>query len=566
MERLSGLDATFLYLETPTHHMHVAMTMVLDPSTMPGGYSFRAIKDFIASRTDRIPPFRRRLVSVPLNLHHPVWVEDPEFDIDYHIRRIGAPAPGGRRELGEMAAQIASIPLDRSRPLWEMWVVEGLKQDRIGVVSKVHHCAIDGASGAELMVHLFDLDPVDAVVDGPPPDLPSERVPTDVELVGHAVSSKVRRTMGLAPLLSQTVRSVSRVVQGRRGPDGHVGAVPLSAPRVPWNGPTSGRRDVGFARVPLATIKELKADLGCTVNDAVLALCAGTLRRYLQDLGALPDEPLVAVCPVSVRAEGDAPGNRVSALFTTLATHLDDPIERVAAIRATTKGAKEEHNAVGATMLQDWAEFAGPNVFNLASRLYSSMNLANAHRPVHNMIVSNVPGPSFPLYFAGAEAVAAYPMGPVMEGCGLNVTVFSYMDSIDIGFMVDKELVPDVWAMADAVAPALAELVVAAGRLSDDAPSSGAPAVEPTTRKTVARKRSAPTSTSRKATVRRGAAQKTAGRKTGDRNTGARKAGGRKTAQKAGGQKTAARKRVAATAASRKATTARTATKKTGPR
>ena len=178
MERLTGLDAAFLYLETPTHHMHVAMTMVLDPSTMPGGYSFQAIKDFIASRTDRIPPFRRRLVSVPLNLHHPVWVEDPEFDIDYHIRRIGAPAPGGRRELGEMAAQIASIPLDRSRPLWEMWVVEGLKQDRIAVVSKVHHCAIDGASGAELMVHLFDLDPADAVVTGPPPELPSERVPS----------------------------------------------------------------------------------------------------------------------------------------------------------------------------------------------------------------------------------------------------------------------------------------------------------------------------------------------------------------------------------------------------
>lgn len=465
MERLTGLDATFLYLETPTHHMHVAMTMVLDPSTMPGGYSFQGIKDFIASRTDRIPPFRRRLVSVPLNLHHPVWVEDPEFDIDHHIRRIGAPAPGGRRELGEMAAQIASVPLDRSRPLWEMWVVEGLKQDRIAVVSKVHHCAIDGASGAELMVHLFDLDPADAVVTGPPPDLPSERIPTDVELIGHALTSKVRRTMGLAPLLNQTARSINRVVQGRRSPDGLVGAVPLTAPRVPWNGPTSGRRDVGFARVPLATVKDVKATLGCTVNDVVLALCAGTLRRYLESHGALPDEPLVAVCPVSVRTPDDTPGsNKVSALFTALATQLDDPLERLEAIRATTKGAKEEHSAVGATMLQDWAEFAGPNVFNLASRLYSGMNLANVHRPVHNVIVSNVPGPPFPLYFAGAETVAAYPMGPVMEGCGLNVTVFSYLDSIDIGFMVDRELVPDVWAMAEAVEPALEELVAAAGR------------------------------------------------------------------------------------------------------
>lgn len=464
MERLSGLDAAFLYLETPTHHMHVAMTMVLDPSTMPGGYSFHAIKDFIASRTDRIAPFRRRLVSVPLNLHHPLWVEDPEFDIDYHIRRIGAPAPGGRRELGEMAAQIASVPLDRSRPLWEMWVVEGLKQDRIGVVSKVHHCAIDGASGAELMVHLFDLDPADAVVTGPPPELPSERIPHDVELLGHAITSRVKRTMGLGGLLNETARSISRVAKARRDPEGLVGAVPLTAPRVPWNGPTSGRRDVGFARVPLATVKELKATLGCTVNDVVLALCAGTLRRYLEDHDALPGDPLVAVCPVSVRTAEDTPGsNKVSALFTALATQLDDPIERLEAIRTTTRGAKEEHNAVGATMLQNWAEFAGPNVFNLASRLYSGMNLANVHRPVHNLIVSNVPGPPFPLYFAGAQAIAAYPMGPVMEGCGLNVTVMSYQDSVDIGFMVDKELVPDVWAMAEAVEPALAELVAAAG-------------------------------------------------------------------------------------------------------
>jgi len=464
VERLSGLDATFLYLETPTHHMHVAMTMVLDPSTMPGGYSFQAIKDFITSRTDRIAPFRRRLVSVPLNFHHPVWIEDPDFDIDYHIRRMGAPAPGGRRELGEMAAQIASVPLDRSRPLWEMWVIEGLKQDRIGIVSKVHHCAIDGASGAELMVHLFDLNPADSVVTGPPPELPSEHIPSDLELIGHAVGSKARRTMGLVPLLSQTVRSISRVVQGRRDPEGLVGAAPLTAPRVPWNGTTSGRRDVGFARVPLATVKELKSVLDCTVNDVVLALCAGTLRRYLDEHDALPTTALVAVCPVSVRADDDAPGsNKVSALFTSLAIHLADPIERLEAIRITTKGAKEEHNAVGASMLQGWAEFAGPNVFNLASRLYSSMNLANVHRPVHNLIVSNVPGPPFPLYFAGAKAVAAYPMGPVMEGCGLNITVFSYMDSVDIGFMVDKELVPDVWAMADAVEPALDELVAAAG-------------------------------------------------------------------------------------------------------
>ena len=251
MERLTGLDATFLYLETPTHHMHVAMTMVLDPTTMPGGYSFDKIKQFIGGRLHLVPPFRRRLMQVPFRLHHPIWVDDPAFDIDYHIRRIGAPAPGGRRELAEMAGQIASTQLDRSKPLWELWVIEGLKQDRIGVVTKVHHSAIDGASGADLMVHLFDLEPT-VVGDEPPPDTPAERIPSDMELVGFAAMSRLRRNLGLLPLLGQTLQSVSRLVQGRRDPERKVGAAPLTAPRTPWNGPLTPRRQVGFARVALS--------------------------------------------------------------------------------------------------------------------------------------------------------------------------------------------------------------------------------------------------------------------------------------------------------------------------
>jgi WS/DGAT/MGAT family acyltransferase len=356
------------------------------------------------------------------------------------------------------------VPLDRGRPLWEIWVIEGLKQSRVGVVTKVHHSTIDGASGAELMVHLFDLSPDGAASDGDVPDPVAERIPNDLELLGYAALSKARRNVGLLSLVGQTAQSVARVVQGRRADDPVVGAAPLTAPRVPWNGPTSGRRDVGFARVPLATVKAVKDEFGCTVNDVVLALCAGVLRRYLLAHDALPDDALVAVCPVSVRDGGDAAGsNRVSAMFTSLATQLDDAAERLEVIRVTTRGAKEEHNAVGASMLQDWAEFAGPNLFNLASRLYSSMGLAGSHRPVHNAIISNVPGPSFPLYYGGAEMIAAYPMGPVMEGCGLNITVMSYRGSIDIGFMVDRELIPDVWTMADAVEPALEELVEASG-------------------------------------------------------------------------------------------------------
>ncbi len=479
MERLTGLDASFLYLENPTNHMHVAMTMVLEPHTMPGGYSFDKIKDFINGRLHLVPPFRRRLVTVPLNLAHPIWVEDPNFDIDFHVRRIGCPAPGGRRELGEMAGQIASTPLDRSRPLWELWVIEGLKQDRIGVVTKVHHAAIDGGSGAELMVHLFDLEPT-PIEPPPPSERIEEHIPNELELLGYAAASRFRKTIALPRLIGETAGAVTRVIQGRRDPDRAVGAAPLSAPRTSWCGPLSPMRNVGFARVGLDEVKALKTTFGCTVNDMVLALCAGTLRSYMLDHGDLPDTPLVAACPVSVRTEADeAGGNKVSAMFTTLDTNLEDPVERIRAIQACTKGAKEEHNAVGADMLQNWAEYAAPNTFNLASRLYASWGLAGSHPPIHNVIISNVPGPSFPLYYAGAEMVATYPMGPIMEGVGLNITVMSYRGSIDFGFMVDRELVPDVWNMADRVKDALEELKAAAARVEAEAAKPAKPARKP---------------------------------------------------------------------------------------
>lgn len=490
MERLTGLDAAFLYLENPTNHMHVAMTMVLDPSTVPGGYTFENLKEFIRGRLHLVPPFTRRLCEVPLNLAHPLWVEDPAFDLDFHIRRIGCPAPGGRRELGEMAGQIASTPLDRSRPLWELWVIEGLKRDRIGVVTKVHHAAIDGSSGAELMVHLFDLTPETA--DPPPPEVREpEQIPNDFELLGHAAASRMRKLVALPKLLGQTAGAVGRVVEGRRDPNRQVGAAPLTAPRTPWNGTLSPMRSVGFARVPLDDVKAVKAAFGCTVNDVVLGLCAGTLRSYmLAHDGEVPEHPLVAACPVSVRSDGDhAGGNKVSAMFASLDTQLPDPAERIRAIQRSTAGAKEEHKAVGADMLQNWAEYAAPNTFNLASRLYSSWGLAGSHRPIHNVIISNVPGPAFPLYYAGCEMVAAYPMGPVMEGVGLNITVMSYRGSVDFGFMVDRELVPDVWDMADRVKDAMVELQVAAGLAE---PEEAPPAPEPHVRKAPLRADAAP--------------------------------------------------------------------------
>ncbi|HPU38501.1 MAG TPA: wax ester/triacylglycerol synthase family O-acyltransferase [Microthrixaceae bacterium] len=475
MERLSGMDATFLYLETPAGHMHVAMTAIYDASSVQGGYSFERIKATIEERLPLVPPFRRRLVAVPFQFHHPVWIEDPDFNLDDHVHRVVCPAPGGRRELALIAGQIASEPLDRSRPLWEAWVIEGLKHDRFGFVIKVHHSAVDGAAGAEIMTELFDLDPAGRDL-SEVEEIPTEHVPTDIELLSYAAVSKAKVYADTFGLIGRTARSVNNIVSGIRNPARRHGAIPLTAPRTPFNASITPDRSVAFARVPLDDVKAIKSALDVKVNDVVLALCAGTLRKYLEDADALPDEPLIAVCPVSVSGgDGHKAGNQVSAIFTSLATDIDDPLERIHAIANSTVGAKEDHNAIGALTLTDWAEWAAPRTFGLAARLYSSMNLANSHRPIHNLVISNVPGPPFPLYMSGSEMVAAYPMGPIMDGAGLNVTVMSYRDSVDIGFLGCTDLVPDIWDLADCVTEAFDEIKQAVGSVDPTVVKAPAP-------------------------------------------------------------------------------------------
>lgn len=480
VERLSGLDAAFLYVETPSHHMHVSMVSMFDASTVPGGYSFEKVRGVIEERLPLIPMFRRRLVEVPFRLHHPIWIDDPDFDLDYHVRRIGAPAPGGVEELCELAGDFTSRPLDRTRPLWEMCIVEGLHDGRIGVMAKVHHSTVDGVSGAEVMVHLFDLEPEPAPRDAPEvaePPAP-ERVPSDLELVGYAAWSLARTPFRIAAKVPGTVRSFVDVVRGRRT-EGPNAPTPFTAPRTSLNAAITAHRKVAAVTLPFDDVKSVKRALGCTVNDVVLALCSGALRRYLDERGELPSTPLVAVVPISVRNDPAVPtagSNQVSAMFTSLATDRADPIERLEAVSAVSRAAKAEHNAIGAKMLRDWAEFATPALFTRASRLYSSMGLAGRHRPIHNLIVSNVPGPPFPLYLAGARLELLCPLGPVMEGAGLNVTVISYMDSLDIGLIACRETVPGLWDLAHGFRDALAELMDASGvgRAPAPATSDGA--------------------------------------------------------------------------------------------
>ncbi len=460
---MSGLDATFLYFETPNMHMHVIGVIVFDPSTVPGGYSFDLVKEMMQKRLHLVPTFRRKLAPIPFNLNHPVWVEDADFDLDFHVRRIGCPAPGSERELAEIVGDEASRPLDRSRPLWEMVIVEGLQNGYVASISKMHHATIDGVSGSNLMVHLFDLEPEPAEQPELQPWTP-EKMPSDVERLAYAAVSRLRRPLNIAKVLPQTVKSVMNVVQRRRGGASGGMAAPFTAPRTNFNAPVTPHRRAAFATTSLEEVKEIKRAFGTTVNDVVLGICSAALRRYLAGRNELPDKSLIATCPVSVRGEDEKQvgSNQVSAMFTSLHTDIEDPVERLMKIHEGNRNAKEEHHAVGADLLQNWAEFAAPTTFSLAARVYSGLRLAERHPVIHNLVISNVPGPPFPLYFAGAKLVGLNPLGPIMDGAGLNITVLSYVDNINWGFIACRELMPDLWDLADAIPDAQAELLKAA--------------------------------------------------------------------------------------------------------
>jgi diacylglycerol O-acyltransferase / wax synthase len=471
MQRLTGLDASFLYLETPTSHMHVAGLAVFDPSTVEGGLSIERVREVYGSRLHLAPPFRRRLVEVPLGLHHPLWIEDPDFDLGYHIRHIAVPSPGGARELAELASHLVALPLDRTRPLWEVWVIEGLEDGNIAVLSKVHHAAIDGASGNELTVALLDLTPEIAEHE-PTEEWQPDRIPTDVELLGYAAGSLARQPWRVLRATRKTASAALALRRrGREAPDVAPPPAPFTAPRTPFNHALTARRSYAYTSVSLPLAKAIKNHAGCTLNDVILALCAGGLRRYLEGVGEVPDAPLVAMVPISVRSDDqrDSLGNQVTATLCSLATDIDDPLERLGAIHDGMGAAKAQHEAIGADTLQEWVEFAAPALAGRAARLYTRMKAADRHRPLFNVTISNVPGPPFPLYSVGARMVANYPVGPVMDGAGLNMTVMSYLDQLDFGLLTCPDVVPDVWALTDGLEAAMKELADAAGVTEDDA-------------------------------------------------------------------------------------------------
>lgn len=465
MQRLTGLDASFLYLETPSSHMHVAGLMILDPSGTDGGIDLATVKEVYGKRLHLAPPFRRRLAEVPFGLHHPLWIEDPDFDIDYHIRSTALPSPGSKEQLATLVGRLSAIPLDRTRPLWEVWVIEGLDDGNVAVLSKVHHAAIDGASGNEMTVALLDLTPEIAEHE-PPEEWVPDRVPTDVELLGYAASSLARQPIRVAKALGKTAGGALAVRRrNREHPNLEPPPSPFAAPRTSFNTAITPRRSFAFTSVSLPTVKAVKNATGATVNDVVLGLCAGALRSYLDAHDERPDAPLVAMVPVSVRSEDekDTLGNRVSSMFASLATDIDDPVKRLEVIHECMAEVKEQQKALGADVMGDWAEFAAPAVVGRAARLYSRTKMADRHRPLFNVTISNVPGPPFPLYSIGARMVANYPVGPIMDGGGLNITVMSYLDQLDFGLQACPDVLPSLWSLAGGLSAALDELVEATG-------------------------------------------------------------------------------------------------------
>lgn len=456
MLRLSGPDSFFLSSETSAMHMHTAGLVTLDPTGVPG-FGPDSIRAVLEERLSLVPEFRRRLHEVPLGLDRPVWVDDDVFDLDAHFRVIGCPSPGGPRELGRVVGTIMGIQLDRRRPLWECWYIEGLADGDVAMFFKTHHALVDGVSGAGLAEVMCDLEPQPAPR-GRPENAAPERPPSDIGLLVRGVGSTLGMPVRMARLGRQLAGQGLEVLRFSGRARSVVSPI-KSSPATPFNGSVSPARDFANASVSLDAIKHLRKECGVKVNDIVLALTASALRRYLLGLDALPAQPVLAFVPVSTRGDDDTVGlgNRTGAMTVALATDVADPLERLGAIHRNTVTAKEMTRAVHARKVMDVSDAAPPALTHLAWRLYVPVLDHRVVGPA-NLVVANVAGSPIPLYVAGARIESVVPVSALLPGVGVNVTVMSYLDRIDFGFVVDPHLVPDPWALADAIPAALEEL------------------------------------------------------------------------------------------------------------
>jgi WS/DGAT/MGAT family acyltransferase len=451
MEQLPGSDALFLAVETDTVYTHVGGLTILDPTDAPD-FGYARLAELTGERIRQIPRFTQKLRCTPFDLDRPYLVDDPDFDVEKHLHRIALPAPGGVRELAEVAGHLYSRHLDRRRSLWELWLIEGLERGRSALLFKTHHAIMDGTAGAGLAALIFDTERRPTAE---PPSLPGPQAACEPGAL-RLTAGDLRNVMGLPFSLLrygyQLGRQLRVMLPYLRQPE-----LPsiTRVPHVSFNAPLSRKRSFAWSSVPLPAVKRIKDHFRVKVNDVVLALTGSAVRRYLEARGELPEKPLVAAVPVSTRSEGDTSfSNQVTATSVSCATDVADPAERLLEIHKSATTAKEMEKAMRQQKLQPLADAAPPRLINLAFRALTGAGLSV---PM-NVAVSNVVGPPLGLYAAGARVEHIFPMSVLLPGSGLNVTTFTYRGLMDFGFTVDPELIPDPWLLAAAIPAALREL------------------------------------------------------------------------------------------------------------
>jgi diacylglycerol O-acyltransferase / wax synthase len=463
MERLGPQDASFLYLETPSVHQHVGGVAILDPSTAPSGrLTYPDLVRVVSSRLHLALRFRQRILFPPFAAARPVWVDDTNFDIDFHMRRAALPSPGGRRELVDYVQRVISRPLDRTKPLWELYLIEAMEDGLAAILTKVHHCMVDGLAAVDLASAVYDFAPEPQILN--PPAWEPEPEPSRLDLLLDALTEQVTHpARGLADLAQRTLQTPARVArQGGEILGGlmDVMGAGVLAPPGPFNRKVGSNRRFAMIEAPVQTFKDIKRSLGATVNDVVLATAAGGLYRFLRHRREpTRDRFLRAMVPVSVRSkdERSAMGNRVSSIFVDLPVGPMGGKKRLAMIRERTKYLKESNYAVGAEFLMNIGAWAPPTIHAMAARLA-------ARTRVINLVVSNVPGPQVPMYIAGAKLLAQYPLMPIAENMGLSIATTSLAGTMAFGLTADWDTLPDIEILAGAMEESLGELRKAAGK------------------------------------------------------------------------------------------------------
>ena len=458
MKRLNGMDAMLLYSETPNLHTHTLKVAIVDPAGGDGEFSFDAFRHHLRRRLHLLEPLRYKLVDIPWRLHHPMWLENCDVDLDYHLRRVQVPAPGGRRELDAVIGEVASTPLDRSRPLWEFHVAEGLAGGRFALIGKIHHALADGVASVNLLARAMDLK--DAPTDEQDNDEAGVR-PTTAGLLRAAGRDHIRQIAELPRLVSDAAKGFSRVRRRTRERGNHPDlADAFDAPPTFLNHVVSPQRRFATAALRLADAKATAKALGITLNDLILAMAAGGLRELLLRYDGNADRPIIASVPTATDKSERVTGNEISGMSISLPVHVADPAERAQLVALATKIAKEDHEILGPRL---YGQIMGYLPTAIAPAAFRWLGQRDAPNKMMNVAVSSVAGPRERGHFGGAPVSEIYSTGVLSPGAPVNITVWSYVEQLGIAVLTDDETFNDPHEATDALSAAFSELRSAAG-------------------------------------------------------------------------------------------------------